>query len=570
MERRGIVMVLSKEELIRVRAELLKIRMSVRKKGEKLKAKKFSSIINQCMEYLGVTNLMLRKKFDLNSHILLRWKNGAHSPRIYLQLDILTYFIKRTLLLKSRCTEEINIDKEYLCKTCSKPISKEQVAKAKRQQRYPSYCSKSCWQQRPREHNYDTDFLNERTDFAGYFIGLFITDGHKSKQDGTISIELIDKQVIYDIVKYTHYENVVSYTDRKEKIFIVNGKEHRSLVKPTHIIRYSGPIRRAMDAMGFPDGKKTGSEFIPDWVTDAIFYACLRGIIDGDGSFDLEGNHGYLLCSICGASRHLMEQIHERLKRLGIVVGGAIEETHPDFYKLHFGHADSVSIGNFVYKNISVTLQRKYENYIIGKKHKLLLESQKDKICATPGCGFPARTKGLCKVCYNHEYNTNIMTERQKKKHRKTSDKWRKENIGHVNEVRRKNYAKNPEKGRESTKQWRQQNPEKVNEYKRVHNQEHPEIRSEQHKRLRQLNHEKIREQEKASYERNKDKKLASARAYKKDHRAEIAAKNALYREGAKESEKAYDKQRYEANKEEIKRKRMERYYQKKEAQATA
>jgi hypothetical protein len=398
---------------------------------------------------------------------------------------------------------------EKLCETCKKPLTEEQKKRDE-----AKYCSSQCWANRKRDFAYDTDFLENQTDFSGYFIGLFVADGHRDKKYGGIHISSIDKQMIDDIVKLTNY---------KKKMY-----ERIDPKRPNieYSISYFGPISKAIAKMGYPKGAKTGKEFIPKFINENIFNAFLRGFIDGDGTFHVEKDYGYLLCSMVNASKKLLEDIFFYLKLKRIVKSGSLYKKKNNLYILKFGHEDSVVIGDYIYKNATIKLNRKYEKYLKGKEYQQQVESQRGKICSVEECNVEAFAKGLCKVHYDKQFRQD---------HPLT-----KEQIDYKNELRRKAYQENSEKYREYANIWRKENPEKVKEIKQKYNQNNREKINEYKKEYRRKNIEKHKEmdrkkylkrkdaalkQMKKHYNENRDKKLAYAEEYRNKNREEIRRK---------------------------------------------
>ncbi len=106
--------------------------------------------------------------------------------------------------------------------------------------------------------NYREDFLDDfSTEFAAYFLGLWIADGDITTQK--IRITLKDKQLIDLITKRIKFKNKLElvksgYTKKMSCYRITIGG------KPVKIIR----------ALGFT-GKKTGNEFVPKCINELNF-----------------------------------------------------------------------------------------------------------------------------------------------------------------------------------------------------------------------------------------------------------------------------------------------------------
>ena len=97
------------------------------------------------------------------------------------------------------------------------------------------------------------------------------------------------------------------------------------------------------------------------------------------------------------------------------------------------------------------------------------------KICSVEGCGKKSLSGGLCKKHYQAAWyiaNSERLCLKNKvyaETHKEERKLIAKKNAVHTNELRRANYAKNPELKRAMTRAWEQANPEKVKASKRAH-----------------------------------------------------------------------------------------------------
>jgi hypothetical protein len=181
---------------------------------------------------------------------------------------------------------------------------------------------------------------------------LFLADGCFAKYNVVI-FSSSDKQLMDDLVAMTEYKNCISKSIRK----------NRPKSKPMYTIGYSGPIVKKFLELGFSPGYKTDKLFIPSEVSDQTFRHFLRGFIDGDGCFSTntanKGNNTYLELNICSLCYPFLAEIHNRLLTMEKVSHGKIKKGRR-VYHLRFGHYDAISVGNFVYYNSTIKLDRKY------------------------------------------------------------------------------------------------------------------------------------------------------------------------------------------------------------------
>lgn len=270
-----------------------------------------------------------------------------------------------------------------------------------------------------RKKNYDDSFLNEMNPFSAYFIGLFVTDGCFTSKDRSICINSVDTQLIYDLAKLTNYkEDKIRIRKRKATIDFIKGidsslntlYENMQNYKPLYTLEYFGNVPKKIYESGYFPGPKTGKEFIPSCITDELFPYFLLGVWDGDGSWHIVEEYGWLCAGLCCTNKQFLIDIKERLERLNIVKGGGLctqnRENFKTLYNLVFRHADSIALGDYLYKqNISpIKLGRKYEVYLRGSEKELHFKSQKGLVCTE--CGKPAKTMNLCATHYYQKFRT--------------------------------------------------------------------------------------------------------------------------------------------------------------------
>lgn len=348
------------------------------------------------------------------------------------------------------------------CLTCGKALTDKQISKAVQQHRDPQYCSMECVWEREKKYNYDHTFLNEMTPFAAYFWGLFITDGHFSRDSPRIYIGLVDSQLINELAFFTSYCNPINPHIRKNK----------PTAKPFYVISFAGDVVKAIASQGYAPGIKTGREFIPSCITDELFPHFLRGVIDGDGWWTIHTQeYKYVHCGVCCSNESFLIDIWDRLERLGIVKQGNLHRSTYKrinaLYDLQFGHEDSQRIGDFIYKDAEIKLERKYEIYKFGMG-RVLLQKQRGLVCLIEGCGKDTIAKQLCKFHYDQQCHRRYYEEHKDEIDEKNR-LWKLAHRDQINERRRDVYADDPEKYRQISRDWRRANPEKVKEVKQAY-----------------------------------------------------------------------------------------------------
>lgn len=276
------------------------------------------------------------------------------------------------------------------CSQCGKVLTKDQIWT--KQQR----CSRACYLEFRKKENivrhtnlYDEYFLQQNTQFRAYFLGLFVTDGNFHKTNSCVSITSTDESLIKYLVEKTNY---------KKKLYIAKraSLKHK---KSWRIMFYAQVARDMMGLIGYYPGPKTGKEFIPECIDDSVFFHFLRGMIDGNGSVIEDKRDGHLIVKVCSASKFLLQDTWDRLKRLGIVREGGLHPTST-IYSLSFGHEDGIRLCEKIYENAEFWLERKKSVYFALKDRKMKQYSQVGIICCILGCGKAAMSKGYCQHHY--------------------------------------------------------------------------------------------------------------------------------------------------------------------------
>jgi len=441
-----------------------------------------------------------------------------------------------TLCSYGHNTESRIMDPIY-CETCGKILSEKQLEKGRDAKRTVKYCSPACWGKRLREYNYDHTFLDTDSELSAYFMGWWTADGHIDKQGAGVSIVSVDKQLIDALVLGTKYNNIISAYCRKRK-------DNGGVYKIEYTLRYAGNVSKRIQEMGYPPGAKGGNEHFPQrFYNDKYFFHFLRGFIDGDGTNSIH-KKGDLGVSMVNMSRGLLESIHAWLVSNKLIRGGYINEIRPNFYRLAYGHFDSVQICKRLYENHTICLQRKYKKYLAAKDFIQGCVPQTNAFCTVPGCDRPCKAKELCAEHYDSMYHK-IYAETHREEIREKNRRYSEKNRDAINTRRRADYVENPEKYREQSQKWREDHPDKVLEAKRAYIEENREKVNEYKRNYRDKNHGKVIEQERASHCRNIEQRLATSRKYKAENKEKMDAYNVEYRKKTKEKRREYDRQRY-------------------------
>lgn len=110
---------------------------------------------------------------------------------------------------------------------------------------------------------------------------------------------------------------------------------------------------------------KTGKECIPESVPKELLRHFLRGFFDGDGT--LYSDEKNLYCSICGSSKHMIDQVKELVKEeldIDLYINERKEYSVP-FYITGTKSQQNVKLFlDYIYKDANIYLDRKYNKYL--------------------------------------------------------------------------------------------------------------------------------------------------------------------------------------------------------------
>jgi len=134
---------------------------------------------------------------------------------------------------------------------------------------------------------------------------------------------------------------------------------------------------QVLKSLGFTSDK-TGNEFIPEGCDGEWFPHFLRGLSDGDGSMSIVVNRRderlqwSLVCACKEFLEHIVQRLHERGlvgQKVGVLAkgGSGKKKGSRKMFKLSLGHADSVAIGEYMYADASLKLERKYDIWCSGR-----------------------------------------------------------------------------------------------------------------------------------------------------------------------------------------------------------
>lgn len=209
-------------------------------------------------------------------------------------------------------------------------------------------------------------------EYSEYFLGMLLTDGcitKCTKSTRNYSIVLSLSEIDSDLVE--KYRNWISPETKISKIYQkINGSYMYS-------VSISNPeVEQWLREHGeFTDKSHKCQLYCP------ITWNILRGIFDGDGGFHTSCKH--LDFFICGASKTFMEQVYSFLEENGFnphlrtTLRNSKEFYYVEIYKIN----EVIKLGQLMYNNASIYLQRKYDKWLgfyESKSNKQTLNSGKE------------------------------------------------------------------------------------------------------------------------------------------------------------------------------------------------
>lgn len=207
----------------------------------------------------------------------------------------------------------------------------------------------------PPPERHDQNFMDTDSELRSYFLGLFMADGWL--QDAAF-IESKDYDAIAALATAIRYA---------KPIMAVRGHKYGSREPSdtyTHRIMVTGRPCQHLMGLGFPK-IKSGKEFVPSDVTSQTFRHFLRGVSDGDGTMVqvMQYSKPRLEWSLVCANPQFLNDILKRLRQEGIIGGGMSVRSHRMIYRIQAGHKDAISIGEYMYTDATLYMDRKFQPF---------------------------------------------------------------------------------------------------------------------------------------------------------------------------------------------------------------
>ena len=200
--------------------------------------------------------------------------------------------------------------------------------------------------QNARKWHINQDYFKTWSHNMAYMLGFWYADGciYRGKMFD-ITTQATDKYIIKRFAEELEYEGpIIDYVDRQA-----------ARLNFSCVVIYNDLIR-----LGGSERKSLTIEF-PTMVPDEFLSDFIRGYFDGDGCIYCKKN-GRLITNFCSGSKNFLMSLWEILKEKTGVQGGFYS---PQNKTLSFGKADSLKIGQFMYKNNpELFLKRKKDKFL--------------------------------------------------------------------------------------------------------------------------------------------------------------------------------------------------------------
>lgn len=215
-----------------------------------------------------------------------------------------------------------------------------------------------------------------------YYLGLFTADGCNYENTGIFKIDLSirDEEILRNFTNITGCDTTLKYYTHSDYTIKTFGDSKEYKCQPTVRLSFtSRHISEQLAKKGCIAHKSTCGTFIrPGIIPDELFHHYVRGLIDGDGGIGYWEDNP--------ETHHLKFQIH--FCNTDDMVGGLAKylgekfNCHPNIAKRYKDRNNNNSqfciSGNIVvekildwlYKDSTIYLSRKYERYLLLKKER--------------------------------------------------------------------------------------------------------------------------------------------------------------------------------------------------------
>lgn len=206
--------------------------------------------------------------------------------------------------------------------------------------------------------------LDLMRDYDSYLFGFILADGSlyfNTRNRGKVTIELNidDTDIIEKIYNNFYGKSSISTRERVTNF----KKKHKSIAWRC----YQKDFRDELLDLGMPRTNKTQLAKVPSCkYNKGAFW---RGYIDGDGSIGItKDNEPFISLTI--SSKELFIEYLSFLKDEFDIIKLINRNKRDNVYTPMLKNEDAIKLGNFIYKDSTIHMNRKYNNYLEFKKWK--------------------------------------------------------------------------------------------------------------------------------------------------------------------------------------------------------
>jgi hypothetical protein len=209
----------------------------------------------------------------------------------------------------------------------------------------------------------ETVFEEIDNEESAYWLGFLYADGYIRNDLSAVELSLTKRDEDH-IIRFKKFLGTNSPI--KDKKVTLSGKEYTA----SKITVCSKKLSSDLTSLGCFNNKSTTLSF-PNFISKKYLHHFMRGYFDGDGSFQVyqsSQNHTPILSFGILGTLNFLEGYHNNLPFLNSYK--SIEERqvikHGKAYELRYsGNSVSRLFGEFIYKNSTVFLPRKYDKYAV-------------------------------------------------------------------------------------------------------------------------------------------------------------------------------------------------------------
>lgn len=196
-------------------------------------------------------------------------------------------------------------------------------------------------------NEYYFDFID--TEDKAYFLGLLYSDG--SMEENQFYIKLTDLDVLQRLKEVLNTSVPIRTVYHENKNW-----------KTTYVLTISSKYMcRKLSELGCIKNKSRAIR-LPN-IKEELIRHFIRGFFDGDGCLYLHDKIYHCVLDIASASKQFLEDIRPIMALNGKTNGYLGKEKNHEVWHLHFGGHQVFSILEWLYKDATIYMQRKYNKY---------------------------------------------------------------------------------------------------------------------------------------------------------------------------------------------------------------